>query len=163
MRMSKVIFLIGRLCCGKTTYARRLEAEGAIIISCDVLMQTIFPEPLGDEYDKYSHRAMLYLYGQAKMLASKGCTVVLDFGFWRRSIREEARAFFAGVQQDWRYLCPDEDVWKARIQSRNAAVMNGTAGMDEYYVDDGLLQKLLSRFDEPSEDEGFSFMRITDA
>lgn len=160
--MGSVIFLIGRLCSGKTTYARRLEAEGAILLSCDTLMQTLFPEPLGDAYDVYSHRAMLYLYAQAKMLAEKGCVVVLDFGFWRRSIRREAQAFFAGIPQDWRYLCPDGDVWKSRIQSRNEAVTNGTAGLDEYFVDEGLLRKLLSRFEEPAEDEGLAFKRLTD-
>ena len=37
----KVILLIGKICCGKTTYARTL---GGMLISCDQLMQTLFPD-----------------------------------------------------------------------------------------------------------------------
>ena len=51
--MPKVILIIGRLCSGKTTYARKVaREEHAVHLNCDELMRTLFPEPLGEDYDR---------------------------------------------------------------------------------------------------------------
>lgn len=159
--MPKIILLIGKLCSGKTTYARQLMAQGeAILLSADEIMQTIFPAPLGDQYDIYSARAQRYELMLARRLWEAGCTVVLDNGFWTRESRQEAQKAFAGIPLEWRYICPPEDVWRQQIALRNAHVQSGCAGMDEYYVDEGLMQKMVSRFEEPTSEEGLDILLV---
>ena len=41
--------------------------------------------------------------------------------------------------------------WRENIQKRNAAVLAGETS--DYYVDQGLLQKLLDAFEEPEREE----------
>lgn len=159
--MAEVILLIGKLCCGKSTYAAKLAEEGAIVLSCDDLMQTIFPEPLGADYDKYAHRAFGYLYGLARKLYAKGQTVVLDFGYWTRASRDEAKAELAGCSVSWRMIDIDDAEWRRRIAARNAAIKAHTAERDDYYVDEGLLAKVNTMYAPPTEDEGLEIVRIT--
>ena len=159
--MGKIIMLIGRISSGKTTYARKVEKEeNALRLSCDELMQIVFPEPMGDQYDKYAQRCMDYLYHLGRQLALGGANVVMDMGCWTRESRREAAGFFQGVEVDWRYLDVPEAEWKRRIASRNAAVLAGRSNMDEYLVDEGLLAKATAMFEAPTEDEGLQLTII---
>ena len=43
--MSKVIMTCGMICCGKSTYAKKLQAEqNAVILSVDDITLTLFPD-----------------------------------------------------------------------------------------------------------------------
>ena len=153
--MPKVILIIGRLCSGKTTYARKVaREEHAVHLNCDELMRTLFPEPLGEDYDRYLARAFDYLFTLTRRLAESGCVPVLDFGFLSRASRQQAARALEGLTLDWRYLEVPEDEWRRRIARRNVAILAGRGQPDEYYVDDGLLQKLIPRFEPPSPEEG---------
>ena len=152
--MAKVIVLVGRLCCGKTTYANEIIAgEGGVLLSADELMQSIFPEPLGDQYDVFSARGIAYLYHLARQLVQGGVNVVLDFGGWNPDARRAAREALEGLEQDWRYLDVPDDEWRRRIAKRNAAIAAGEGKLNEYYVDDGLLEKANRLFSPPEESE----------
>lgn len=160
--MGRIILLIGPICCGKTTEARRIaREEGALHLSADELMRQIFPDPLGDSYDVYSRRCLDYLYRLAGRLADGGVTVVLDFGFWQRSERERARAMLQGHGLDWRYLRIDDDTWHSRIAARNEAIRAGRGRADEYAVDEGLLRKACERFEPPTAEEIPTLTTIT--
>lgn len=55
------------------------------------------------------------------ILCARGVDVVLDFGFWRRALRDEVRALAASVGASTRRYalsCPDE-VARARCVARN--------------------------------------------
>lgn len=159
--MAKVIILVGRLCCGKTTYANQVIArEGGVLLSSDELMQTIFPEPLGDQYDKFSARGIQFLYHLARQLVQGGVNVVLDFGGWNPASRQTAKEALAGLEQDWRYLDVSQDEWRRRIAKRNAAIEAGQGKLNEYYVDQGLLDKANRLFDPPTEAEGLNLTVI---
>lgn len=161
--MAKIIMLIGRISSGKTTYARKVEKEEyALRLSCDELMQIVFPEPMGDQYDVYAKRCIQYLYHLGKRLVQGGTNVVMDMGCWTKASRREAAAYFADVEVDWRYLDIPEEEWKRRIASRNAAVLEGRSNMDEYLVDEGLLAKATALFEPPTEDEGLHLTIITE-
>ncbi|MDO4862927.1 MAG: ATP-binding protein [Ruminococcus sp.] len=152
--MAKVIMLCGRLCSGKSTYAERLRGElGAVVLSVDELMIALLGRETGDMHDEYVRRAKSYLFGKAADIAGAGADVVLDQGFWSRSERNEARAFFAsrGVDRELRYLRISDDEWARRIDKRNAEVAAGRS--DAYFVDDGLRAKFISMFEEPDERE----------
>ncbi|MBQ8556540.1 MAG: ATP-binding protein [Clostridia bacterium] len=147
----KIILLIGRLCCGKSTYAKALT--GTMLLSCDQLMQTMFPGGCGEYHDDLSTHARHYLFHLAKQCADAGVTPVLDFGFWNPATRHEAIDALSGYELDWRYLDTPEDEWKRRIARRNADILAGKADPSDYYVDEGLLQKCVDLFIPPTPEE----------
>lgn len=153
--MAQVILLCGRIASGKSTYARLLRQEmpASVILSCDELMLTLFPDGAGEHHDKLAERARQYHFTISLALIQSGIDVILDWGFWTKQWREEARAFYAAhkVPCFLHYIDPAPEIWQRHIDARNRAVLEGTA--TAYYVDEGLLAKLASRFEKPDEAE----------
>lgn len=147
----KIILLIGPICCGKTTYARSLP--GTMLISCDQLMQTMFPGGCGEHHDMLAERARRYLFQMARQCADAGVTPVIDFGFWNPTTRREAIDALEGYELDWRYLRISEREWMHRIDMRNASILGGLADPSDYFVDKGLLEKVQRLFVPPTEEE----------
>ena len=147
----KIILLIGKICCGKTTYAKSLP--GTMLISCDQLMQTLFPGGCGEHHDVLAERARRYLLALARQCAEAGVTPVVDFGFWTPALRREALDALDGFELDWRYLDVPENEWARRIAKRNAAIQAGQADPSDYFVDEGLLNKVNQLFIPPTEEE----------
>lgn len=151
--MARVELICGRVCAGKTTYARALAArENAVLLSCDEAVRAL-EDVLCDDYDTALEAVKKYLHRTASAIARAGCTAVLDWGFWTRAERRAASDFYeaAGVSYRWHYIDVPDEEWKARIAGRNAAVSAGEE--DAYYVDAGLLAKLQARFEAPQRDE----------
>lgn len=147
----KIILLIGKICCGKTTYARFLP--GTMLISCDQLMQSMFPGGCGEHHDLFAERARKYLLALARQCANAGVTPVVDFGFWTPELRREAIDELVGCELDWRWLDIPEETWHQRIAKRNAAIEAGHAEPSDYYVDEGLLAKCNHLFVPPTQAE----------
>ena len=147
----KIILLIGKICCGKTTYAKSLP--GTMLISCDQLMQSMFPGGCGEHHDVLAERARKYLLQLARECADAGVTPVVDFGFWTPALRQEAIDALEGFELDWRYLDVPEDEWARRIAKRNAAIQAGQADPSDYFVDEGLLSKVNQLFIPPTQAE----------
>ena len=149
--MPKVIMTCGMICCGKSTYARRIRAEGnAVILSVDEITLTLFPEGSGNMHDTYALRAEQYLLELSLQVLQAGVDVILDWGLWTRAARDRVKAFYAsheGIKTELHYLQVNPEEWSRRIEKRNAS--DETA----YYVDEGLLNKARSLFEKPSEDE----------
>ena len=144
----------GRLCCGKSTYAKALSARcGGVILSVDELMLALFGPDAGEAHDVYVARCMDYLYKKSLELVAAGVNVVLDWGFWTRSGRGYARDFYGsrGIACELHYLRLSEDEWHSRVQRRNADVLAGLS--DAYYVDEGLMAKFEGMFEAPDGDE----------
>ncbi len=149
--MPKVIMTCGLICCGKSTYARKLRAEGnAVILSIDEITLSLFPDGAGEMHDTYALRAEQYLLELSLQILRSGADVILDWGLWTRAIRERTRAFYAshgGIRTELHYLRIDPAEWDRRIAKRNAS------GETAYFVDEGLLRKARALFEEPAEDE----------
>lgn len=146
----KIILLIGKICVGKSTYARTLDG---MLISCDQLMQTMFPGGCGEHHDLLAERARKYLLTLARQCSDAGVTPVVDFGFWNPTTRREAIDALEGCELDWRWLDVPEDEWKRRIAKRNAAIQDGQGDPSDYFVDEGLLEKVNRLFIPPTEEE----------
>ena len=149
--MSRVIMTCGMICCGKSTYARKLQAErNAVILSIDEITLTLFPEGSGEMHDTYALRAEQYLLNLSLQILRTGTDVILDWGLWTRAIRDRIRQFYAaqgGIETELHYLRIDPEEWERRIRKRNAS------GEAAYYVDEGLLNKVKALFEEPSAEE----------
>ncbi len=53
--MAKVFLICGKICCGKSTYAKRLQAENnAVLLSVDEIMLAVFGLYAGEKHDEYT-------------------------------------------------------------------------------------------------------------
>ena len=135
--MSKIIAICGKICCGKSYYANQIkEKENAVVLSTDEAT-----------YDLIDNE-------QAVEIVKAGCNVVLDWGFWTKAERQETTKYFNQfcIDVEWHYVDIEQSRWKQLIEERNYKIKNGNGGSD-FYVDEGLLNKMLSKFEEPSKDE----------
>jgi len=96
----KVVLLIGKVACGKTTYARKMEAHGgAIFLSLDELQLDIFGEnPTREQLDSTYSGCNEYQKRLALKLVNNGLDVYLDWGFWEQSSRDEVLNYFEKEQ-----------------------------------------------------------------
>ena len=149
--MAGVVMTCGKICCGKSTYARKLREETkAVILSIDDVMLTLFPEGAGERHDAFVLRTEQYLLALSMQITAAGTDVILDWGLWTRAQRERLRAFYRqhGVETEIHYLRISGDEWEKRIRRRNSRRTG-----NDYYVDEGLIRKAEALFEEPSPDE----------
>ncbi len=152
--MAKLILICGKLCCGKTTYAKKLSKEiQAVRFSSDDIMLSLFGKDLGDKHDEVAQRVQNFLIQQSLEIYEAGVSVIVDFGFWKKAQREQIAAFYEehGIKPEWHYIDIDDETWKRNLEKRNAAVLKNETL--DYYVDEGLARKCESRFEKPQPDE----------
>ena len=152
--MAKVMMTCGRICCGKTTYAQKLREErNAVILSIDEMTLALFPEGAGEMHDTYVLRAEQYLLPLSLQILRTGTDVILDWGLWTRVQRERLRAFYTehNAEHEIHYLRLSPEEWERRIRKRNAQQKEEEPSA--YFVDEGLLRKVESLFEEPSDTE----------
>ena len=153
--MLKVIAICGKICCGKSYYAAQLkEKENAVILSCDELTKDLFDNDLCEKHDEMAQRIWAYFKKKSVELVKAGCTVILDWGFWSRENRESLREYYREqeIPCEWHYIEVEDETWKRNIEERNHRVLNGQGGSD-YYLDEGLMGKLNSLWEEPAQEE----------
>ena len=153
--MSKVIAICGKICCGKSYYAAKLqEKEKAVILSCDELTKDLFDNDLGEKHDEMALRIWAYFKKKSVELVKAGCTVILDWGFWSRANRRALREYYReqDIPCEWHYIEVEDETWKRNIEERNHRVLSGQGGSD-YYLDEGLMGKLNSLWEEPEKEE----------
>lgn len=153
--MSKIIAICGKICCGKSYYAKQIkEQENAVILSTDEATYDLIGNEQGELYDAFAERVNKYLIKKAAEIVKADCNVVLDWGFWTKAERRETTKYFNqfGIDVEWHYVDIEQSRWKQLIEERNNKIKNGNGGSD-FYVDEGLMEKLLSKFEEPTRDE----------
>lgn len=153
--MTKVIAIIGKICSGKSYYANQIkDREKAVVLSCDELTSILFDNNLGDKHDEMSKRIWEYLLKKSTDIIKTGTNVILDWGFWSKKDREYISQYFHSLNIccEWHYVDIDDKSWQRNIDERNQRILSGNGGND-YYLDEGLMKKLLSFWEEPSQDE----------
>lgn len=152
--MARIIALCGKICIGKSRYAQELaEIHRAVILSCDEITLGILGGNLGAQHDEIAARTQIHLMEKAVQIARAGANVILDFGFWTRASRDQARRFFSesGASVQWHFVFADDRTHRENIARRNHAASNQTP--QHYFVDEGLLSKCNALFEEPLPDE----------
>lgn len=152
--MSKIYLICGKLCSGKSYYAKQLATrEDAVILSCDELVKRILVDDLGEGHDAVLARVQAYLRDKGVELARCGCNVIFEWGFWtkvsRMAMSEHLTA--CGVPYEWHYIDVSDERWQANIAKRNKTA--NEPGSVDYYVDEGLRHKCLGLFEEPTREE----------
>ena len=153
--MGKVIALCGKICSGKSFYAQKLkESLNAVILSPDEATYDLIKNEQGEFYDIFSKRLIDYLTKKSAEIAQAGANVILERGLWTHQERTEIKEYFKSRNIDFEihYVMVDEEIWSKNILERNKKVLEGK-GKEAFYLDEGLLKKLESLWEEPTKDE----------
>ena len=153
--MGKVIIICGKICSGKSYYAKQLKDElNAVIISPDEATYELINNEQGEFYDIFSKKLNKYLTKKVGEIAKAGANVIFERGLWSAKDRKEIRDYYNenNVECEVHYVCVDDETWKHNIEVRNKRVLEGTGGSD-FYLDEGLMKKLESKWEEPTEEE----------
>lgn len=153
--MAKVIAICGKICSGKSYYANQMkDKENAVILSTDEATYDLIDNEQGEYYNVFAEKVNKYLLKKAAEIVNAGCNVILDWGFWTKEDRKATTKFFHqfGIDVEWHYVDIEPSRWQQLIKKRNTKIQNGIGGSD-FYVDEGLMKKLLSKFEVPKRDE----------
>ena len=154
--MEKIFLICGKICSGKTYYSKRLsKRENAVILSCDEIAFDLSLNTIEDsgKHDKMMERIKKYFYKKAVEIAIHGANVILEFGFWEKKERENVSEYFKerNISCQWHFIDISDEDWKKNIEKRNQLIRENK--INAYFLDEGLLRKLLSRFEKPTKDE----------
>lgn len=148
--MSKVTLLVGRIGAGKTYTASLLnEKSGAVILSSDEMMLSLFDGCLGARHREFERKCYSYLCMVAEGIIKVNRDVILDFGCWFESEIADIKSFFESknIQFETVYIHSDDAVRKERIKKRNEILSRSEKR--EYIIDDEKLSRFDEKFEEP--------------
>jgi predicted kinase len=149
--------LCGKVAAGKSTLARTLAEDGALLIAQDPWMARLYPTELRtiDDYLRLSARLRMAITPHLVDLLRAGLSLVLDWpantAASRRWMREVAEAAGATARLHWLDL-PDRQCL-TRLDARNAG------GGHEFAVSHGEFAELARLFEPPCAGEGLLIER----
>ncbi|MFB9995008.1 AAA family ATPase [Deinococcus oregonensis] len=154
--MATLHLIVGLPCAGKTTYAKNLELEqSALRLTLDEWHIRLFGQDFTLEFVHPEHDARHQLiedimWDVAARALQLGIDVILDFGFWGKSEREEyrVRATALGAQSIVHFLNVPQEVLLSRLEDRNAKQPAGT-----FQIPASTLLEWIQMFQAPTEDE----------
>lgn len=148
--MSTVHLIHGFIACGKTTFAKKLEVvTGGLHLSLDDWTIGLTGDAVHLERPFLDRLWRLLAELWPQILASGTQDVILDFGFWSRAHRDDARtrAFAIGAEAIlYDVTCPD-DVGRERSRQRNDEASRG------YVIDADAYDSLRASFEPLGLDE----------
>ncbi len=153
--MSKVYLICGRICCGKTTYSRKICSENnAILLSVDEIMLSLFDKCCGRElHMEYERRIKNYLFDKSLEILEKGFDVVLDWGFWTKEERDSVKEFYKSrfIDCELHYIEISDKTWEYQLNKRNKEILNKET--KAYYLEHDRALEFASMFEKAELDE----------
>ncbi len=160
-RTPRVHLLAGLNGAGKTTYARRLEADlPAVRFTLDEWMLRLhelrYDDPI---YPELAESCKSLIWDTALQVLRARVDVVLDWNQWSRKRRREwaTRAIQAGFEPVLHYIRVPLDTAIA-----HATIRNADGQVYAHVLDAAAVRHLASSFEEPGEDEGLKIRVIGD-
>ena len=139
---------------GKTTFARRLEAElPAVRLTHDEWVARLFGQnPPADRFGEYFEPVETLIWQQALGVLRAGSDVIMDLGFWSRASRDTARARVLAVDAVPRFYsfeCP------LAIMRERTIRRSENPPADSLWIDAAAFDKLIAGFEPMGDDEDF--------
>ena len=153
--MSKVYLICGKICSGKSYYSKKLKEEvNAVILSPDEATYDLINNEQGEFYNIFCERLLKYMNKKCVEIVNAGANVIYERGLWSKEERQKVKQYFEenNIETELHYIHVSDENWKKQIEERNKRVEAGNGGAD-FYLDEGLMKKLVSMFEEPTEDE----------
>ena len=153
--MGKVILVCGKICSGKSYYSKAIKDKyNAVLISPDEATYELINNEQGEFYDVFSEKLNNYLTRIVGEIANAGANVIFERGLWSHKERKEIRNYYnsIGIDCEIHYVYVDDDSWMKNINERNKKILEGNGGSN-FYLDEGLMKKLESIWEEPTSDE----------
>ena len=121
--MATLHVMVGLPCSGKTTYARQLAQQtGALLLTLDDWHLRLFGDDVGQAEHDERHRSIeKIMWGVAGHVLEIGGDVILDYGCWGRSERDDYRNRAKALGADFRlhYMdVPYPELYR-RLDDRN--------------------------------------------
>ena len=156
MQQPTLHLIVGLPCAGKTTFAKQLELEQhALRLTPDEWHTRLFGLDFTLDFQHPDHDARHGLiedlmWSVAARALTLGTNVILDFGFWGKSEREDyrARAAQLGARSIVHFLDVPEETLLARLEARNSNLPAGA-----FQIPASKLKEWMQVFQAPSEDE----------
>lgn len=153
--MSKVYLICGKICSGKTTYAKELCVENnAVLLSVDEIMLSLFDQCCGPElHQEYERRIKNYLFTKSLEIIEKGFDVVLDWGFWTMEERESVKEFYKSrtIDCELHYIEISDETWEQQLNKRNKEILENKT--KAYYLEHNRALEFASMFKKPDNEE----------
>lgn len=153
--MTKLYLVCGKICSGKSYYSKQLQEKvNAVILSPDEATYDLINNEQGEFYNVFSSRLINYMNRKAVEIVKAGANVIYERGLWSKEEREKVKQYFKenNIETELHYIHVSDENWKKQIDERNKKVEEGNGGAD-FYLDEGLMKKLVSKFEEPTDDE----------
>lgn len=155
--------LCGLVGSGKTTVAKRIEAEQAAVrFTLDewaIRIGVVTVEH--PDYGLHAERAWALIWDEAAMRVCTGESIVLDRSHWSREQRRDSRdrAVALGARPLLHYIATPIEQTVAQLRSRNQALPPGT-----HYIDiENMLKFSREFFEPPTSEEGMEIVVETHA
>ncbi len=150
--MATLHLVCGLPCAGKTTFARHIEQEySALRLTPDEWQTRLFGQDLAEEAHDARHTLIeALLWDIAARALTLGVNVILDFGFWGQSEREDyrSRAARLGASSELHFLNVPEELLLERLAARNARLPQGT-----FFIPEIKLKEWIGWFQPPTQAE----------
>lgn len=127
--MNKVILICGKMCSGKTTYAKSLVKKSpAVLLSIDEVTTIFFgPTGSGAAYWEIYHKTQSYLLAKSLEIIASGIDVILDWGFWKQTDRQQVALFYQknSITIEWHYIDVSNELLQQNLIKRNYEIETG--------------------------------------
>jgi len=151
--------MVGLPCSGKTTLARQLETKySALRLTPDEWHIQLFGHDFGDnmteteevKHDSRHDSVESLMWDVAARVLVLGVDVILDFGCWVRSQRDEFRSRAENLGAGFKIHFADvpEEVLFERLRARNDRDTEGT-----FFIPEAKLKEWIQIFEPPSSEE----------
>ena len=144
--------LYGFVGAGKTTFAKQLEHQTpAVRFTHDEWMHRLYgSNPPVELFESMSHNVTQLIWPIATRILELRNDVILDFGFWTRRSRDDARTrttSSGGVPKLYHIACP-ERIMRERVRERTA-----DPPIDSLWINEAAFDAFKDRFEKLGEDE----------
>jgi predicted kinase len=158
--MATLHLTVGLPCSGKTTLARQLEQKySALRLTPDEWHTRLYGQDIEEkDHNKRHDLVESMLWEVAARVLVLGVDVILDFGCWVRSQRDDMRlrATQLGVDFIIHFLDASEEILFARLAERNAQLPDGA-----FRITEGKLKEYSLLFEPPFPEElAYSYVYI---